>query len=231
MQLSIHYYVLSLSKDTSRLYEGFRDKLINIDDGEFPLKSAQINNPNSNDTRLQEFCRLTDQHFAHYFKQDPLRLVLIGETNTLAMFESLKTRQDILIGKINGDYGATSTHDLGKIVWPVVKQAIAGMKKNAMRELAKAFRMKKIIDGIDAVGLAVETEPGSSLYVEEDYHVKGSIHKTDESFTISEHIDISQVIDDVVDIIIEKVLHTGGRVIFLDNGSLKQFGRIALIRS
>ena len=114
MQLSIHYYVLSLSKDTSRLYEGFRDKLIDIDDGEFPLNSSQINNPNSNDTRLHAFCRLTDQHFAHYFKQDPLRLVLIGETSALAMFEALKTRQNILIGKNTlgqngGDSGARKT--------------------------------------------------------------------------------------------------------------------------
>jgi hypothetical protein len=157
--------------------------------------------------------------------------VLTGEKSSLNIFMALNTRQDILNGMIPGDYIATSAHDLGKIVWPVVKQTIAGINKNAMRELATAFRMKKIVDGINAVGLAIETEPCSTLYVEEDYHVKGSIHKTDESFTISEHIDISQVIDDVVDIIIEKVLHTGGRVIFLDNGSLKQFGRIALIRS
>lgn len=231
MQLSIHYYVLSLSKNMSRLYEGFRAKLIDIDDGKFPLKSAQVNNPDSRDTKLQKFCRLTDQHFAHYFKQDPLRLVLIGETSTLAMFEALKTRQDILIGTVPGDYSVTSTHDLGQIVWPVVKQAIAGMKKNAMRELAMALRMKKIVAGIDAVGLSAETELGSTLYVEEDYHLKGSIHKTDKSFIISKHIDISEVIDDVVDIIIEKVLRTGGTVIFLDNGSLTQFGRIALISS
>ncbi len=231
MQPSIHYYVLSLSENMSRLYEGFRDKLIDIDDGKFPQKRAPVNNPDTNASKVEDFCRLTDQHFAHYFKQDPLRLVLIGERSTLAMFEALKMRQDILIGTVPGDYGATSIHDLGKIVWPVVKQAIAGMKKNTMRELAMAFRINKIVAGIDAVSLAVETESGSTLYVEEDYHVKGSIHKTDQSFMISKHIDISQVIDDVVDIIIEKALQTGGRVIFLDNGSLTQFGRIVLIRS
>ena len=231
MQLSIHYYVLSLSKNMSRLYEGFRDKLIDIDDGKFPFKNAPVTNPNSNDTQLQEFCRLIDQHFAHYFKQDPLGLVLVGEPGTLSMFEALKTRQDIVIGVVPGDYNDTSTHDLGKIVWPVVKHAIVGVQKHAMQELALAVRMKKIVTGIDAVGFSVEIEPGSILYVEEDYHVKGSIQRTKQSVTISKQVTILQVIDDVVDIIIENVLQSGGSVIFLENGSLTQFGRIALIRS
>jgi len=230
MQLSIHYYVLSLSQNICRLYEGFRDKLIDIDDGEFPFKNAQIDDPSSNGIDLQGFYRMTDEHFAHYVKQDPLGLVLAGEVSSLSMFEALKTRQDILIGTVNGDYHATSIDDLGKIVWPVVKQAIAGVKKNAISELSIASRINKIIAGIEAVSLSVETELGSTLYVEEDYHVKGSIQKTDESIIISKYFDISEVIDDVVDVIIEKVLRTGGRVIFLENGSLTKFERIALIR-
>jgi len=37
------------------------------------------------------------------------------------------------------------------------------------------------------------------------------------------------VIDDAVDAIIEKVLETGGRVVFLEGGSLAKLQRIALI--
>ena len=214
----------------SRLYEGFRDKLIDIQDGMFPLEISQVGNSVSNNAQLREFFRRTDQHFVHYYQQDPLRLVVVGEKSNLAIFEDLKTRQDLLIGKVEGDYIATSPHDLGKIVWPVVKDAIAGINKNAMGKLAMAVRMKKIVSGIDAVGLAVETEIGPTLYVEEDYHVQGSIRKTDQSLIISKHVDIWQVIDDVVDLIIEKVLRAGGTVIFLNSGSLANLEKIALIR-
>jgi len=65
--------------------------------------------------------------------------------------------------------------------------------------------------------------------VEEDYRVKGSIDKTDRSIMPSERIDIRDVFDDVVDVIIEKVLETGGKVTFMDGGSLKNHRRIALI--
>ncbi|HEX9973683.1 MAG TPA: hypothetical protein VGD14_16540 [bacterium] len=230
MQRSIHYYVLSLSEQTSRFYEGFRDKLIDIQNTNFPFEiSIDAGLPASKDSQLREFFQQTKQHFDQYYEQDPLRLVVVGEKSNLAIFGALMTQQDVLIGMVEGDYTATSPHDLGMIVWPVVKEAIAGANKNAMRDLTTAAKLKKVVSGIDAVGQLVETETGSTLYVEEDYHVKGSIRKTDHSLIISKHVNLLEVIDDVVDLIIEKVLKMGGTVIFLNSGSLITFERIALI--
>jgi hypothetical protein len=59
--------------------------------------------------------------------------------------------------------------------------------------------------------------------------VKGGIYKTDRSLIISEQVDLLEVIDDVVDIIIEKILIMEGTVIFLNSGSLMTFNKIALI--
>jgi hypothetical protein len=232
MQRSIHYYVLSLSEQTNRLYEAFRDKLIDIQNTNFPFEfSIDAGNPASKDTRLREFFDQTKQRFAHYYEQDPLRLVVVGEKRNLAIYEALTTHQDVLIGMVEGDYTSTSSHDLGMIVWPIVKEAIGAVNKNALRDLATAAKVKKIVFGIDAVGQLAETETGSTLFVEEDYHVKGSIHKTDQSLVISKHVNLLEVIDDVVDIIIEKVLKMGGTVSFLKSGSLIEFERIALILS
>ena len=233
MQLSIHYYVLSLSERISRLYEGFRNKLIDIQDTNFPFESSSDAGnpvkPGFKDIQLREFFRQTDQHFAHYYGQDPLRLVLVGEKKNLAIFKALMTHQDVLIGMVEGNYLKTSPHDLGMIVWPVVKHSVAGADKNAMQDLAKAVKVNKVVSGIDAVGQFVETKTGSTLYVEDDYHVKGSIHKTDHSLIISKHVNLLEVIDDVVDVFIEKVLQMEGTVIFLNSGSLITFERIALI--
>jgi trehalose utilization protein len=155
--------------------------------------------------------------------------VVVGEKSNLAIFKTLTTHQDVLIGMVEGDYTATSPHDLGMIVWPVVKEAIAGANKNAILDLARADKVKKVISGIEAVGKLVETETGATLYVEEDFHMKGSIRKTDHSLIISKHVNLCEVIDDVVDLIIEKVLKMGGIVIFLNSGSLITFERIALV--
>ncbi|MDZ7721528.1 MAG: hypothetical protein U5R06_01570 [candidate division KSB1 bacterium] len=231
MQPSIHYYVLLLSNQTSRLFEGFRDKLIDIQNTNFPLGiSIDAANPDSQNTQLREFFNQTDQHFAHYYQQDPLPLVIVGEKSNLAIFIVLTTHWDAVIGTIKGNYSATSLHDLGKIVWPIVKEAISGVTKNAMHDLATAAKAKKVVSGIDAVGQSTEKKIGSTLYVEEDYHVKGSIHhKADHSLIISNHVNIWEVIDDVVDFIIEQVLKMGGTVIFMNSGALVNLERIALV--
>ena len=234
MQLSIHFYVLSLSERTSRLYEGFRDTLIDIQDTDLPFEASSsggelLKQPSKADM-LREFLCKTDRHFAHYFAQDPLRLVVIGERECLSIFESVTIHREALIGEVEGDYSGTSSRDLGRIVWPVVKQALAGANDHAIHELEEAADAKKIIMGFDAVGRSVESDAVSSLFVEEDYHVKGSIRKTEDALVLSPEVDVMEVIDDAVDVIIERVLEKGGDVVFLDSGSMIKFQRIALMR-
>ncbi len=138
---------------------------------------------------------------------------------------------DSFLGTVEGDYSLTSSHDLGKIVWPVVKDAIAGTDKNAIHDLEAAGKNKKVVYGIEAISRFVETAAGSILYVEEDFHVRGSIRKKDHLLIVSKNVNLWQVIDDVVDLIIEKVLQLGGSVIFLKSGSLVTLDRIAMIQS
>ncbi len=235
MQPSIHYYVLSLNERTSRLYEGFRDRLIDIQDSRFPFEipvnDAGASREASGGSRRQEFIRQTDSRFTHYHLQDPLRWVLVGAMGLQNQYKTLTTHLGSFIGCVEGEYALTSNHDLGKIVWPVVKELIAGTDKNAIRDLEAAGKREKVVFGIQAVIEAIDTDEGSILYVEEDYHVRGSIRKTDRLPVVSRHVNLREVIDDVVDVVIERVLQTGGNVIFLKSGSLVSLDRIAMILS
>jgi hypothetical protein len=233
VKLTTHYYVLSLSERTSRLYEAFRDTLIDIQNKGFPIASSAgmsgtVDSAPGGD-RLREFIRTSDQHFDHYFGQDPLRLVVIGEKESLSIFKSVTAHQDALIGVVEGDYTATSPHDLGKIVWPIVKEAMAGIGEKAMHDLEAAERSENIVSGIDAVGRLAGSGSGDTLFVEEGFHVKGGIRETDHSLIKSEDLDIREEIDDAVDAVIQKVLEKGGKVIFLESGSLAKLQRIALV--
>ena len=233
MKLTIHYYVLSLSGQTSRLYEAFRDDLIDIQNRNFPIEySESIGNkvkPTTKDDQDREFIRTADKHFDHYFKQDPLPFVVVGERKYLSIFRSVSSHQDALIGGIEGDYAGTSAHDLGKIVWPIVKEVMAGTNEKAMRELERARDSQSVASGIEAVRHLAGSREGDTLFVEEDYHIKGGIRSTDHSFIMPEDLDIREAMNDAVDAIIEKVLNKSGIVIFLGRGSLTKLRRIALI--
>jgi len=228
-----HYYVLSLSEHTSRLYEAFRDTLIDIRNKEFPIESsvgmsapgelARGNSP------LRESIRTADRHFDHYFRQDPLRLVVAGDKKSLAIFGSVTSHQDFVTGTVEGDFAATSPHDLGKIVWPIVKEVMAGTTRRAMHDLDAAESSQNVASGIDAVAHVAGSGRGGTLFVEEDYRLKGGIRETDHSLIMPKDLDILDVIDDAVDAIIERVLERGGRVVFLGSGSLTKLQRIVLV--
>lgn len=233
MRLTTHYYVLSLGERTSRLYEAFRETLVDIQNKGFPIESSAgmsgTVEPALRNSQLREFIRTADQHFDHYFRQDPLRLVVVGEKNNLSIFGSVTSHQDVLIGRVEGDYAATSPHDLGKIVWPIVKEVMAGTSEKAMHDLETAESSRNVVSGIAAIGHMVGSGVGGTLFVEEDYRMKGGIRKTDHSLFRSEDLDIREVIDDAVDAIIENVLEKGGNVVFLESGSLTRLQRIAFI--
>jgi len=231
MQKSIHFYVLVLGETTNRLFEGFRNKLIAIHDENFPVVLFRsTNNSHSMDTSTQDFLQQTHQKFGHYQEQDPLRLVVLGSKSNLRIFRTLMKRQDLLNSMIEGDYTATSPRDLGMIVWPIVKEVIAGANENALSDLAEAVRLNHLIYGIKAVGQSTATETRATLYVEENYHIKGSLHYMDKTAVILKQVDLRTVFDDVVDIVIEKVLKMEGSVIFQPDGSLQKFQKIALIQ-
>jgi hypothetical protein len=108
---------------------------------------------------------------------------------------------------------------------------MSGLNDMALRELEIAEKTQRLVFGLQAVGRYSDVEVGSTLLVEEDYHVKGTMKKADETLVVSRDVDVREVMDDVVDTIIERVLGIGGSVVFMNAGSLKRQKRIALILS
>lgn len=224
---------MSLTERRSKLYEGFRDNLIEIFNTGFPFESKidelSQAKPSDKERLLRDFSRKTDQHFSRYYEQDPLMLVVVGEKRSLSIFEDVSTHNDIIVGHAVGDFSDTSSSNLGQIAWPIIKKAMAGSEKSAMHNLEANIEKRKIAVGLEDVVQSAVTEKGGILLVEEDYHVKGTIRRSENSLLISKHVDVTEVIDDAVDAIIEEVLANDGNVVFLDSGTLIKFQRIALI--
>lgn len=219
VKLSTHYYVLSLSEHTIRLYEAFRDTLIDIENTWFPLELPRNRSQQElNDAQLRILMQRVDHHFAHYYGQEPLGLVLAGTRRNQAMFVSLTQYAGVIIGQTPGEHSTTSLSDLGNIVWPIVKSVMAGAGQKVELELEAATREHNIAVGIDAVVQSVDSGVGATLLVEEGYRV-----------TPPKSLTLEDDTDNVVDVIIDKVLALGGNVIFVENGLLGKFGSIALI--
>ena len=233
MHFSVHYYVLLLNEKSNKLFEGFRDTLIEIANGGFPsealvfppasVESAQIEN------HLKKLYTEVNHLFVKFYGQDPLGLVLVGEKKNQSIFKSISTHAKQIIREVEGNYNTTSLHDLGQIVWSNVKESLAGTHEKAFQELGAAVSAKKVVSGVEEVWKMAISGSGTILLVEEDYHVKGSLVRIGRSWIISKQVDLREVFDDVVDKVIEKVLEMGGIVIFMENGELAEHRQIALI--
>ena len=219
VRLSTHYYVLSLSERTSRLYEAFRDTLIDIENTWFPMDSSRSpSQPDLNDVQLRTLLQRVDHHFAHYYTQDPLGLIVIGTSRDQAMFSSLTAFSNKIIGRADGDHSATSSRDLGRIVWPIVIGVMANAGEKVERDLAVATRTHNVAVGIDAVVKSLDAGVGATFLVEDGYHVP-----PEKSSALLDDV------DNVVDVVIDKILALGGNVIFVENGLLNKFQSAALI--
>lgn len=216
VKLSTHYYVLTLSENTNRLYEAFRDNLIDIQNTWFPLKSPA--RPALNDVQLRTLLQTVDHSFAHYYRQDPLGMILAGTERNRDAFASVTAYPNVIIGKAEGDYSTTSLSDLGRIVWPIVKAVMASAGQKMERDLETAEQEHNVAVGIEAVARSVDAGIGATLLVEDGYRVQPADNDS-----------LLEDCDNIVDVVIEKVLALGGNVIFVEDGSLDRFQQIALI--
>ena len=219
MNLSTHYYVLALSDDTNRLYEAFRDSLIDIQNTWFPLEAATRPPPGGRpDADLDALLRRVDQHFAHYHGREPLGLILVGTARIRSAFASLTVHTGMIIGHTDGDYAATPLAELGRIVWPIVTGAMSSAVHGVAHALDAAAQTDNVAVGLDAVVHSLDAGVGRTLLVEEDYEVapRGIAALLEDC-------------DNVVDVIVDRVLALGGNVMFVNDGSLSGFRRIALV--
>jgi hypothetical protein len=95
---------------------------------------------------------------------------------------------------------------------------MANAGEKVERDLAAATRAHNIAVGIDAVVLSVDAGVGATFLVEDGYQVAPPKNSA-----------LLDDVENVVDVVIDKVLALGGNVIFVENGLLSKFQSAALI--
>jgi hypothetical protein len=214
------------------LFEAFRDFLIVIENQGFPVKTPVLtsNSVGSADRgKLRELARTIDENFDHYYGHDPLNLVVVGDKEMQDAFNSVTTHGATVIGRVEGDHSDTPARELGEIVWPMVKEAISGVLDRAIRDLKHFAAEGRVVYGLESAARFANRGLLATLLVEDDFRLRGRVGGANESPVISADLDVREPIDDVVDAVVEKVLESGGRVVFAPPGSLSDWSRIVLL--
>ena len=234
MNLGIHYYVLFINEEVIKLFEGFRDTLIEINEKGFPtrlpqlLSTSNLSEKNMDIESVKPYLKNADQNLQLFYQQDPLKIIVIGIRTYVKMFQSITCHKDHIVGTIPGKFIA-EPHVLGKLVWYMMRMKLAKTGEKALWKLAMAANEKNCVSGVHQVWRQANKGKAALLIVENDYTVPGRINPVDQSLIINGEVEITSPLDDLIDIIISKVMENEGRVVFVENGLLKDHDRVALI--
>ena len=232
---SPRYWVIALSEQPTRLYEGDRETLVEVRGGGFPMEHTGpggaaalpklIDKSKYEDEHHRQFFRRVDQALAAYTKADPLPVVLVGVERWKSHFREVSDHRDLLTS-VRGNYDSATPHDLAKLVWPAVRDALGERRTEAFDALGAAVGAQRSVSGLPQVYRKAVEGRVERLLVEDGYHVAGRVDASG-TLRLVEDGEAEGVIQDAVDEVIERVMAAQGSVTFVDDGTLDAHERVA----
>jgi hypothetical protein len=179
---------------------------------------------------LRNYLRFIDEVVEQVMKQNEYPVVVMGDIKLLGYFRQHTRNAKNIIGYVEGNYDHVSLPEIKKKAEPVIEKLIKDEEAKALIKLQGAASTDLYSAGITEVWRAAAEGKGKLLLVEKDYHVQA--RHGDDAFTIvpdNSNTNPHNILLDAVDDVIELVLSKNGDVVFVDNGELNMYNRIALI--
>jgi hypothetical protein len=241
MNRTPRYWALVLSEKPTRLYEGVRDVLVEVQEGGFPNNHEGPGGEQSlpggfgikksayRDEYHKKFFRQIDTALKPFLADDPLPIVVVGVDRFLSFYNEVTDHKDAILTTLQGSHDKTSPSELAKLIWPLAKVALTEKRQKVFLELEKAVGEGKVASTISEVWQLAGEGRGYLLLVEKDFHYPARVDETGQQIMPADDATAPGVIDDAVDDVIETVLSKQGQVMFVENGQLETHQRIALI--
>lgn len=231
-----NYYILDLSLHRARLLSCFREHATEITNNGFPMESEfdmlELNPTDfskEKEKQIKEFFNKVDKAFRANYKMESTKIVLAGVQKNLALYREVADVKDVIYEQVEGNYESLSAHDLGKKAWERVREKNKQERHTALNEIQKAVSAQKLASGITEVWRFAIEGRVNLLVIEEDFHISAGL--TDENTIVLDHSNLPErsVMPDAVDEVAEIVVDKGGKVVFVDNGTLGKYHKISAI--
>lgn len=239
----LRYWVLALSTETTRLFEGWGDQLLEVESEYFPMvydgpRSGDPDNPlpggfgidpsKYRDEQYRKYFRSVDKALCTSIGQPNAPVVVIGVVRNRALFAQVRSRDYEVIAELDGSVERETVHQIAKRVQPALEQYFERRAQAALAELGAAISAGHYTCSLADMWHYSRQGRASLLIVERDYAVAGRWDEERKTFTIVEDPSEPGIIDDIVDDIIEATLLHHGRVEFVLPGAITQCQHIAM---
>lgn len=235
------YWVLALSEKPTRLFEGVKNTLVEVEDHGFPMTHTGaggegrlpggqgVSRSAYRDEQHRQFFRQIDQAFGKLYADDPQPLAVVGVDRYLAFFNEVSKHKNAIMTTMTGNHDKSAPHELADLIWPLVRENIAQEKTKYLDELDNAISQRRFASGIEHAWRMAHEGRVRLLLVEDDFHYPATLDESGLVLTPADDATAPGVIDDAVDELIEMVMAKGGEVRFLSDGSLSDHQRIVAL--
>lgn len=179
--------------------------------------------------RTRAFLRNVDAGVGRELSDSAMPLVLVGGDRIVAEFLRLTAHGGRIAGIHRGNRRRASLAQLEEIGRRIVSDHVEDLKAAALDTLDASMGAGRAVWGLLGSWHACATRTPELLLVERGFRVPARTVAEGRYVEPAEDCEAPGVIDDAVDDLIENVLHRGGFVAVVPDGTLRQHGRVAMI--
>ena len=238
----IQYLVLLLSAERSKMYLGNCSSFLLIKsnvpasvhayENDVPEKVGKFSDPSARkEVMLDKFLMHMDQGLSLVLKAYPFPVFVLGAERVLGHFRQMTHNEKNIVGYVHGNFLDATETEIRAALHPYLDDWQQVRQTDLINRIRAAGEEGKLSKGIREVWKASTGRNARILVVEKGFSYParqapepGSIYR--ETAASNNVFYIKDAVDDVM----EKVLAGGGDVQFVDDGMLKEYGHIALIR-
>lgn len=236
------YWLLSLSDQRARLWDGHGEELTERAAAGFPIAPEPIDEAGSgrqarraaqggDGERQRQVMRDVVAALDRVLARDRRPLIVAGVTRHQAFFDEVAGPHITVAGRVDGSFEGASPSALAEAARPALAAYEDLREVGVLAELEAARSIQRYAGGLCEVTPLVEEGRGEHLVVERGYYAPavkshGELVPVDGMPGVLKGAD---VVDDAVDDVIETALEYGGEVTFVSDGFLVDHGRIALV--
>ncbi|HLS30451.1 MAG TPA: hypothetical protein VK021_06315 [Flavobacteriaceae bacterium] len=235
---SSNYYILVISKGKARMLQASSDTLEEeFTTGGFPVEDPDllglIKATPSKATRVtnltKEFFNRVDKMANNIRRKNPLNVIICSDESNYHDYMKIADNPNTILGYIPLKKFNETADNLVRKVWPKVEELILKKNRSRIEELKQAISSGNYLGDLNDIWQAVQKGRGRTIFVEERYFQP--VRNEDGILTpiSTEDIKDKNDINDIVDDMIEYTLEFGGDAVFLEEGSLENFNKIALV--
>ncbi|MFJ3328806.1 chemotaxis protein [Streptomyces griseus] len=236
------FRALTVAADHATLWIGTGDGIRPEKTGGFPLTAPkEAPNPQREerigdtpstftDEETRNFFRDVDEKLRAVLADDPRPLYLMGLAPALALLDEVGTGSGSALGRVSkGAPADLSPAEVLRELRPALDEGVRLAAAEVETRLDHARGAHSFAGGLDEVWAAVREGRAGLVAVEE--HFQAAVQVTDEHLEPvpegSTQTADGTIREDIVDELVEAALDSGADVVFVEDGSLAEYGRIA----